>query len=60
MFASCHFARLKTISRTKATRIKTIVCMLQTVAGSGLKGQDFYGRRGLEEQQVYSVFQGQG
>ena len=39
MFSSCHFARLKTISRTKATRIKTIVCMLQTVAGSGLKGR---------------------
>ena len=29
----------------------TIVCMLQTVAGSGLKCQNFCGRRGFEERQ---------
>ncbi len=51
MFSSCNVARLRTISRTKATRITTIVCMLQTVAGSGLKCQDFCGRRGFEERQ---------
>ena len=52
MFSSCTVARLRTISRTKATRITTIVCMLQTLAGSGLKCQDFCGRRGFEERQV--------
>ena len=52
MFSSCNVARLSTISRTKAMRITTIVCMLQTVAGSGLKCQDFCGRRGFEERQV--------
>ncbi len=45
-------ARLKAISRTKATRIMTIDRMLQTVAGGGLKYQDFRGRRGFEERQV--------
>ncbi len=44
MFSSCNVARLRTTSRTKATRIMTVVCMLETVAGSGLKHQDFCGR----------------
>ena len=39
-------------SRTEATRITTIVCMLQTIAGSGQKCLDFCGRRGFEERQV--------
>ena len=51
MFSSCNVARLRTNLRTKATRIMTIVCMLQTVAGSGLKCQNFCGRRGFEERQ---------
>ncbi len=52
MFSSCNGARLRTISRTKATRITTIVCMLRTVAGNGLKCQDFRSRRGFEERQA--------
>ena len=56
MFSSCNVARFRTISRTKATRITTIVCMLQTLAGSGLKCQDFYGRRGFEERQEQGGF----
>jgi hypothetical protein len=52
MFSSCNVARLRTISRTKATRITTIVCMLQTVAGGGLKRQVFRGRRDFEERQL--------
>ena len=54
MFSSCNVARLRTISRTKTTRITTIVRMLRTVAGSGLKCQDSCGRRGFEERQPYS------
>jgi len=52
MFSSRNVARLRTISRTKATRTVTIVCMFRTVAGCGLKCQDFCGRRGFEERQV--------
>ena len=55
MFSSCNVARLRTISRTKATRITTIVCMLRTVAGSGLKCQDFRSRRGFEERQLLVI-----
>ena len=35
---SCNVARLRTNLRTKATRILMIICLLQTVAGSGLEG----------------------
>jgi len=56
MFSSCNVARLRTISRTQATRITTIVCMLQTVAGSGLKCQDSCGQRGFEERQADEIF----
>ncbi len=52
MFSSRNVARLRTISRTKATRILAIVCMSQTVAGSGLKCQDFCSRRGFEERHL--------
>jgi hypothetical protein len=51
MISSCNVARLRTISRTKATRFMTIVCMLQTVAGSAPKCQKFCGRRGFEKRQ---------
>jgi hypothetical protein len=54
MFSSCNVARFRTISQTKATRLTTIICMLQTVADSGLKCQDVCGRRGFEERQVKS------
>ncbi len=52
MFSSCNVVRLKANSRTKSTRIMTIICMSQTVAGSGLQCQEFRGRRGFEERQV--------
>jgi len=51
MFSSRTVARLRTISRTKATRILVIVCTSQTVVASGLKCQDFCRRRGFEERQ---------
>ena len=49
MFSSCNVARLRTISRTKAKRNMAIVCMLQTVASSAPKCQNFRSRRGFEE-----------
>ncbi len=49
MFSSRNDARLRSNSRMKVTRNLAIVCMLQTVAGSGLKCREFRGRRNFEE-----------
>ena len=52
MFSSCNVARLMAISRTKATRIMTIVCMSQTVASGRLNCQCFCHQRGFDERHL--------
>jgi hypothetical protein len=56
MFSRYNVARLGTISRSKATGITTIVRRPPTLAGGGMKCQDFSGRRGFEERPVLAGY----